>query len=120
MNKHGIREIRLIEQGDVLIYEVERLPDGLKPVKLNHASLATFALGESTGHHHSAVIEVDDGVPNLELYEDADGVLWCRVNRETAVTHQEHGSVTLPPGLYHQRIVQEYDHLADEARAVAD
>ena len=120
MNKYGIEELRLIEQGDVLLYEVDRLPDGLKPKKANKESLAIFAFGEATGHHHSAVIDETGEVPNIELFEDSDGVLWCRVNEETIITHQEHDVVTLSPGFYHSRIVQEYDHLADEVRSVQD
>jgi hypothetical protein len=82
--------------------------------------LATFALGEVTGHHHSAVIEKEGGVPNLTLYEDGDGIFWCSVNRESEVTHQEHGTITLSPGNYRVGIVREYDPFEKEIRDVRD
>lgn len=107
-------EKMLIQQGDVLFKMVDALPDALTARKNARKGLVTFAEGEVTGHHHSCV---EDGV---ELYEDAGGTLWCKVDREATVTHQEHGPVTLPPGSYQIGIVQEVDHLAKEIRNVAD
>lgn len=117
-------DIGLVQQGDVLFYlqgAEQEMPAGLKRVP-NTNGLATFALGEATGHHHSAVIEpTTDGEDNIELYEDDKGQLWCKVLEKPAtVTHQEHGPVFLEPGLYRRGIVKEYDHLAEEARQVRD
>lgn len=102
----------LIQQGDVLFHKVSNLPTGLTEVK--NKGLVTFAEGEATGHHHSCVA---DGV---QLYEDAEGTLWCGVEREATVTHQEHGPVTLSPGTYRIGIVREVDPFTDEIRSVAD
>ena len=104
----------LIQQGDVLFHGVEKLPDGLYPKKAFRPGRIVFAEGEATGHHHSCVA---DGV---ELYEDAMGVIWCRVIKEATVTHQEHKPVTLPPGNYMVGIVREYDPFAEEIRRVRD
>ena len=71
---------------------------------------AILAHGEHTGHFHEAI---GDGVA---LYED--GVLEAPNGAE--VQHQEHKPVTLPPGNYDRLIVQEFDHLAEEARQVRD
>ena len=106
-------EKMLIQQGDVLFKMIDALPDGLAVKASPRKGLVTFAEGEVTGHHHSCVA---DGVT---LYEK-DGVLYCGVEKEATVTHQEHGPVTLPPGNYRIGIVREVDHLADEIRNVAD
>jgi len=78
-----------------------------KRTKLDRAILAH---GEVTGHFHEAhgagVAFYDDGV--LEAPQGAE------------VTHQEHATVTLPPGNYVRSIVVEYDHFAEEARQVVD
>ena len=55
----------------------------------------------------------------LECVEK-DGMFYIRVNKEKTVTHEEHNPVTIPPGVYRVRKVREYDHFAEEARAVAD
>ena len=106
---------KLIQQGDVLFYGMEKLPEGLRPKEPVHPGLVIFAVGEATGHHHSAVAD------DVELYVDAYGVLWCRVTADEAVvTHQEHKPVTLKRGNYRIGIVREYDPFADEARPVRD
>lgn len=104
-----------IQQGDVLWYPVNRLPEKKKR-KQQKDGLITFALGEATGHHHSAVAEA-----GLDLYEDRHGTLWCSVPEGGAtVKHQEHKPVNLVEGNYRIGIVQEVDHLADEIRQVQD
>lgn len=103
----------LIQQGDVLFKAIGKLPAGLKKKKAAREGLVTFAEGEVTGHHHSAVAD------GIELYEK-DGVLYCAVEKEATVTHQEHNPVTLPPDNYQIGIVREVDHLAEEIRNVAD
>lgn len=108
----------LDQQGDVLFFLTDRktLPSGAKPVKQKFPGKVTFAEGEVTGHHHSAVA---DGV---ELVEDKDGVLWCKVENEdgAVVTHQEHGPVTLDPGVYKVGRVAEVDPFEKAVREVAD
>lgn len=105
----------LIQQGDVLFHPVNRLPEKKKKKKQSNG-LVTFALGEATGHHHSAV-----ATAGLDLYEDDHGTLWCAVPEDGAkVTHQEHKPVNLTEGFYRIGVVQEVDHLADEVRQVAD
>jgi hypothetical protein len=71
---------------------------------------AILAHGEHTGHFHEAHGE------GVALYDD--GVL--EAPEGATVTHQEHGTVTVPPGTYQRSIVQEFDHFAEEARNVAD
>lgn len=37
-----------------------------------------------------------------------DGILYFRCHNTTALTHQEHGTIILPPGDYQNRIQREY------------
>lgn len=114
-------EKELRQQGDVLFFAVDSIPKGLKKKKAIIPGLATFAEGETTSHHHSAIVEkTDAGADNIILYEDEKGVLWCKVNEETTVTHQEHKPVTLSPGNYRVGIVREYDPFEKEIRSVRD
>ncbi len=71
---------------------------------------AILAHGEMTGHFHEAHGE------GVALYDD--GALEAPHGAE--LTHQEHATVTVPPGIYDRSIVQEFDHFAEEARNIAD
>lgn len=82
-----------------------------KTKKLPHRRLAE---GEVTGHCHEAV-----GV-GVALYETSPDEVYLSAPSGAEVTHQEHRTVTVPPGDYDRRIVQEYDHFAEESRAVVD
>ncbi len=118
----NITDTKLIQQGDVLFFRTTGMPEGLKPVEKDPSGRIVFALGEATGHHHSAVMELtEEGTDNIRVFEDSNGTMWLEVvEKPVAVTHQEHGTVTLDPGIYRKGLVREYDPLADECRAVAD
>lgn len=75
-----------------------------------------LAEGEATGHFHAA-----EGA-DVRLYADPSDntTLYLVAPHGATVTHQEHRPVVLPPGNYVRRIVREYDHVAEEARAVRD
>lgn len=103
-----------IQQGDVLFLKCAEDMRGKKLVPSKHGRLV-FAEGEATGHHHSCVAE-----PGVNLYEDESGTLWCAVEKETTVTHQEHGPITLSPGTYKVGRVVEVDPFEDVIREVAD
>jgi hypothetical protein len=75
-----------------------------------------LAEGEATGHFHAAtaadaVIYDLPGIPDVLALSAPSG---------TAVTHQEHDTIMVPPGEYDRSIVQEFDHFNQEARAVVD
>lgn len=101
-----------IQQGDVLLFSVDRVPEGAKAVKTSGKII--LAEGEATGHAH-AITQVE----KCETFTLADA-LFIRCNAPVVVTHEEHGNVTLDPGVWRVGIVREYDHFAEEARKVID
>ena len=96
----------LWQQGDVLMEPVSRI----KGERLAHKRLAE---GEATGHAHVAV--ADDVV----IYEEGE-TIYLDAPTGTEIAHEEHATVTLPPGTYRVRKVREFDHFAEEARNVQD
>jgi len=78
--------------------------------KLDHKRLAE---GEATGHFHAATAK------SASLYEDGDKIV-LDAPRGTKVTHQQHGTVAIPPGEYDRLIVQEFDPFEEEIRSVRD
>jgi len=73
-----------------------------------------LAEGEGTGHFHDATAE-DAAIYDLG---GEDAVLDAPSG--TNVTHQEHDTIKVMPGVYDRSRVQEYDHAEEEARSIAD
>ena len=95
--------------GDILIIPAAIPKDAKKIDRL------VLAHGE-TGHAHTLVEDAD-----VSVYEDAQGTLWLRVGTQGAgITHEEHGRREIAPGEYRVGRQQEYDHFAEESRAVRD
>ena len=108
---------RLIQQGDVLFFSEKKLPKKLTPVA-PEGGLLIFAKGEKTGHHHST--KAKSGT--VKLWTDENQQLWFENKGKSAVTvnHQEHGKVTLEPGIWKIGIVREVDPFAEEIHKVQD
>ena len=100
-----------LQQGDVLINQIDEDVAKMNGEKLNHKTLAE---GEATGHHHSIV-------SCLATLFMVDSIMHMKVESDEAVLrHQEHDEIVIPKGNYQIGIVQEYDHFEEEARRVAE
>lgn len=104
----------IIQQGDVIIERIEAIPAETKKGTLKAGNII-LAEGEVTGHAHRIT-----QVAGVTFREGADGMFYLANPKELSVTHEEHHTVTIPPGTWRVRKVREYDHFAEEARAVAD
>jgi hypothetical protein len=96
-------------QGDVLVLKVDSIP------KLQKTKIVRLANGEITGHHHTicegAVGYADDetGLAEFVEVEEQEGV---------DLVHQEHETITLPPGKFRSVIQSQYT--PEEIKRVAD
>lgn len=101
-----------IVQGDVVLRRVTSVPKGAT----EQTGAIVLALGETTGHAH-----VVERIPGIRSYVQ-EGRLYIEVpdGVEATVTHQEHGTVTLPSGIWERGVVREYDPFAEAARTVSD
>ena len=106
-----------IQQGDVKIEKMEsEIPSdatGYNPIERG------FVLrdGEATGHAH--VIDPTQIDDKIEMFEK-DGILYLKTDKEVTVTHEEHHSQIIPPGIWKIDAVKEYDHFSEESREVID
>lgn len=101
----------LYQQGDVLIEATDQaISSNCVPKSDCH-----LAEGEATGHFHEAI---GDGVCVLEMPGSDDLIL--SAPNGCSVVHQEHARIEIPGGVFRVRIVQEFDHFREEARAVID
>ena len=90
----------LVRQGDVTLVPVK----GVEPkgeARASKAGLVILLEGEATGHHHSLVAD------KAEVIDAAEGI-FVRIMEVVELTHQEHGAVTLAPGLYELRLDMDY------------
>lgn len=106
--------MRIYRQGDVLVMQTPSIPNHLPPVPRDTGRLV-LAYGEVTGHAH-----VVHGP--AELFAAADIAelddRFLRVEEAAELVHDEHSTITLPPGNYIIR--QQREYAPEEIRAVAD
>lgn len=99
--------MNVMQQGDVFI-EAAEIPEGAK----RQGDISVLAEGEVTGHAHRLTKAVPLFLAGAQRY--------IQVPERLTLKHEEHGAITVDAGTYAVRIVREYDHFAEEARAVAD
>ena len=88
---------------------------------------AVFAFGEVTGHTHRVEMSEmlkDAGVSlhmdyKREAGKDVPSAFEVH-NESVEVQHEEHDTITLPPGNYVVKIVREFNHITRRAQYVAD
>lgn len=90
----------IYRQGDVAIIPINNLPKCTKAER--EGSRIVLAHGEVTGHAH-AIHE-----PSVKSFVDQDGRLILDAPEGANVIHEEHSTITLPPGKYRVIIQREY------------
>jgi hypothetical protein len=102
-------KIRRYRQGDVLISQIETLPEG----RQTQRESGVVAYGEATGHAHRVCVE--EGAEVLEIAlppgnSRAGRGVFVRVTAAAGVpiVHEEHGAIHLPQGNYEVTIQREY------------
>lgn len=86
---------------------------GLIPADAKRKQNNVIAEGEMTGHYHAAS---GGGIALLERGEE----LFLDAPNGGEITHQEHNTVTVPPGQYERHIVKEYDPFEEQIRNIRD
>ena len=101
-----------VRQGDVLLQSVASVPKGAKLLQ----GPVILAYGEVTGHMHQIVL--DESQREKVRYWDAGAERFLQVIETVALTHEEHGPITLAPGIYRQGF--QVEERGEEVRRVAD
>jgi hypothetical protein len=106
---------RQYRQGDVLIERVDSVPTGAQ--KQVRSRRIVLAEGEATGHSHTLEFGTIDDDP-ADWWKVGTDEKIVRVGPGARVSHQEHATIPLPPGIYRVRRQREYT--PQEVRNVAD
>ena len=80
--------------GDVMLYQVKTLPDGC--VEQGQATEIVLARGETTGHSHRLLTEERPALTFLA----PDGSVYLQIGEPATLTHEQHGTQTVEPGIY--------------------
>lgn len=97
-------EGKLYRQGDVLIRRVSTIPNTAKTPVPKDGGRVILAYGEVTGHAHAVIGPVEFLATDLAEMNRR----FLKVEKEAQVVHEEHDTITLPPGLYEVRRQREY------------
>ena len=105
------------QQGDVLIKEVkdDYQLGRIKERKSRKVKSLTLAQGETTGHSHLLT-----GKNIIHFIPQGNDYIAFELKEEATISHEEHNSFVLPPGMYFIETVREYDHFNEETRYVRD
>jgi hypothetical protein len=103
--------MRILRQGDVLLVQVESMP-AVKTEKPEQGDII-LAHGEATGHAH----RIASPAEKARLW-DSGAERFLQVMKTVALTHEEHDSVALVPGMY--RVVIQSEYLPAALRRVSD
>jgi hypothetical protein len=106
----------MFRQGDVLIRKIAAIPDGTEVVPNDTDGAIVLAWGEVTGHRHRINPPTGHAV---ELVRTADtGQRFLRIMASSGVElrHEEHATITLPPGTY--EVVQQREYTSHDMAPV--
>jgi len=103
----------IYRQGDVLITRIEGVPEGVATVPREDGKLV-LAHGEASGHAH--VVEGEAQLLAADIGDLEERFL--HLEEEARLVHDEHESITLPPGDY--RVVRQSEYTPATPRFVAD
>ena len=106
----------LIRQGDILLIPVTDTPPATTPVPRDNGRVV-LAYGEVTGHAHT--INADRvTLVTAQQADDLRAWLLVETSEPVALLHEEHDTVTIPPGIFEVRRQREYS--PEEIHVVAD
>jgi len=104
--------MNIYRQGDLLIKQIDKLPENLKKIKDN-----IIAIGEATGHKHQLL---ERETTQFEILEDEKGNKFLNIKQPTDLIHEEHKMITIEKGIYFIKHEREYDYFGEELRRISD
>lgn len=95
----------IARHGDLVIKPIEVDKSKLKFIG-KHISF-TLAEGETTGHKHTLTAEPST---TFNVYQDEKGQYVLEMEKSAELSHQEHNTIKIIPGMYVVEGEQEYDY----------
>jgi hypothetical protein len=111
------KQQQCILHGEAMIFG-SILPEDVTEITPSNKEYHIIADSETTGNHH-----VIDAVPGVRFFKSKKGTTYMQNDKKTAVRcvlKDRHSAITIAPGTWEFGIQQEYDHFAQNLRAVRD
>lgn len=110
-----------IQHGDVLLKKVEVIPVDAKKVDLTGVHSFIIEKGEGVNTHELVSSELGALCDLVDIF-DKDGILFVKVKegKQVKLTHQEHQTQVLEPGIHRKEIEQVFDYEKMEAARTRD
>jgi hypothetical protein len=93
----------IYRHGDINLHEVEKMEG--KTVK--HTGTLILGLGETTGHSHRLTVS---NAKDLTIKKDSEGNYYFELKSEGTLSHEEHKTLKIKPGIYKRIQEREVDH----------
>lgn len=84
---------------------------------VNHNGSFIVGYGEATGHHHRITVK---NPTDLVIRKDAEGDYYFELKSKGTLSHEEHKTITIPPGTYKKIHEREKDWFSLSVRRVID
>jgi len=99
--------MNIYRQGDVLVVAVASIPQEAQQLAVEGHNKIILAFGEKTGHHHR--------IENVKVAEHESARIYSfgaerflQAMETVALKHEEHSTVSIPPGIYQVVIQSQY------------
>jgi hypothetical protein len=103
---------KMWRQGDVMVRQVDSIPSNTAPIARDHGRIV-LAYGEVTGHAHAIV---DEAVEFVRTADTNQRFLRIMSASGAALRHEEHATITLPPGTY--EVIQQREYTSHDMAPV--
>jgi hypothetical protein len=110
----------MFRQGDVLLVQVDGLPEGTIAERADRDRVV-LAYGEVTGHAHAIAAREARSFKSpapVPVHTDWNAERFLQVATKAFLRHEEHATIELPAGTY--AVIQQREYSPEEIRRVAD
>lgn len=108
-----MKEIKTIRHGDIPLHKIDKLPEGL--TKISSKEEHILAEGETTGHMHRLKC-----AEKVDMFTDTFGNRYVAINGKATVSHEEHKTLIIDPGVYRIGKEREKDWFSLSVKKVID
>jgi len=114
-----------LQQGDVMLKRVKKLPDGVVPLS---DGATVLQRGETTSHAHRFesgntvrlfTVPSEGPLAGMRIATH-DGVAFVKILETTALRHEEHKPINVEPGVYQIDLLREFDYEDMETKRIVD
>jgi len=106
--------MNIILHGDVDILPVDSIPEGLKKINFNGSYVVRH--GESGNKH---IITAERTAVDIYL-DEKTGMHYFKVNSAVEISHEQHKTLVITPGIYKEDAETEYNPFEKMLRKVQD